>query len=382
VLSFYRGLSSKLTRKGLKEKKSILMIGPFPEPVSGVSLANQVVKDILSEDSFFKVDFINTSYSKFDEQLGQFTFKKFFFYLSQNFKLVKIFNHKIIYITPGQTFFGVLKYTFFIILSSILNKQLIIHVHGNYLRKEYNSLNGFKRGVFYFLLSRFTKGIVLSDSLKENLIPFIDESKIFCLPNFAQDYLYKEEKKLVNDELRIFYLSNLMKEKGIICLLAALKNLEINNIKYTAKIAGDIDEKFSKEIFKLFDELKHTEYVGIVNGEAKKNLLNWGNIFVLPTFYKMEGQPISILEALATKNVIITTNHSGIPDIISSEVNGFIVRPKNVSDIIEKLMILDNDKTKIKTIAESNRKYFLNNFTLNKFQTKIIKVINESPRIR
>jgi len=45
-------------------------------------------------------------------------------------------------------------------------------------------------------------------------------------------------------------------------------------------------------------------------------------------------------------------------------------------------MILDNDKTKIKTIAESNRKYFLNNFTLNKFQTKIIKVINESPRIR
>ena len=46
------------------------------------------------------------------------------------------------------------------------------------MRKEYNSLNGFKRGVFYFLLSRFTKGIVLSDSLKENLIPFIDESKI------------------------------------------------------------------------------------------------------------------------------------------------------------------------------------------------------------
>jgi len=65
------------------------MIGPFPEPVSGVSLANQVVKNILSEDSYFEVDFINTSYSKFDEQLGQFTFKKFFFYLSQNFKLVK-----------------------------------------------------------------------------------------------------------------------------------------------------------------------------------------------------------------------------------------------------------------------------------------------------
>ena len=122
--------------------------------------------------------------------------------MSQNFKLVKIFNHKIIYITPGQTFFGVLKYTFFIILSSILNKQLIIHVHGNYLRKEYNSLSGFKRGVFYFLLSRFSKGILLSVSLKENLIPFIDESKIFIVKNNLLDVIkvtptYFSETKVV-----------------------------------------------------------------------------------------------------------------------------------------------------------------------------------------
>ena len=58
--------------------------------------------------------------------------------------------------------------------------------------------------------------------------------------------------------------------------------------------------------------LEHTDYIGIVNGKAKKNLLEWGNVFVLPTFYKMEGQPISILEAMATKNLVVTTNHAGI----------------------------------------------------------------------
>ena len=220
----------------MKEKKSILLIGPFPDPVSGVSLANQVVKDILSEDSNFKVDLINTSYSKFDEQLGVFTIKKFFFYLLQSFNLIKIFNNRIIYITPGQTFYGILKYGFFIILGSVFRKELIIHVHGNHLGEEYKSLNGVKKNIFYCLVSRFSKGIVLSNSLKDNLTPFIDESKIFCLPNFAQDYLYKEEKILVDDELRIFYLSNLMKEKGIICLLKALKNLEGSNIKYLSLI--------------------------------------------------------------------------------------------------------------------------------------------------
>ena len=103
--------------------------------------------------------------------------------------------------------------------------------------------------------------------------------------------------------LRIFYLSNLMKEKGIFCLLNALKNLEKNNIIYKAKIAGNIDQKYSKEILNLFTELKNAEYIGVVNGDDKKNLLKWGNVFVLPTFYKMEGQPISILEAMATGNV-------------------------------------------------------------------------------
>ena len=232
------------------------------------------------------------------------------------------------------------------------------------------------KNIFYCLVSRFSKGIVLSNSLKDNLTPFIDESKIFCLPNFAQDYLYKEEKILVDDELRIFYLSNLMKEKGIICLLKALKNLEGSNIKYKAKIAGNIDEKFSNEILKLINELEHTDYLGVVYGEAKKNLLAWGNVFVLPTFYKMEGQPISILEAMATKNVVVTTNHAGILDFFKDKVNGFLVQKNNIKSIQDILTYIAQNKSEIKKIATYNKGYFLENFTVNSFKENFIKIIN------
>ena len=266
----------------MNSKISILLIGPFPGPLSGVSIANQVVREVLSDDSQFEVDLINTSYSRFDEEIGKFSFKKTFFYLALYLNIFKIFKHKIIYITPGQTFYGILKYGFFIILGSIFRKELILHVHGNHLGEEYKSLNGIKKNIFYCLVSRFSKGIVLSDSLKHNLTPFIDQGSVFCLPNFAQDYLYEEDKNLVNDELRIFYLSNLMKEKGIICLLKALKNLEKYNITYKAKIAGNIDEKFSKEILQLLNELENTKYVGVVNGEAKKKSFKMGKYICPP----------------------------------------------------------------------------------------------------
>ena len=169
--------------------KKVLIIGPFPNPISGVSIANKVVEEILNADLNFTVENINTSYPIFDEQIGEFSIQKFFFYLRINSSFFKVLKNNIIYITPGQTFFGVLKYALFIVAASALRKELIIHVHGNYLGKEYQSLKGFKRVLFYFLVSRFTKGIVLSNSLKHNLTPFLEDKNIFSLPNFAQDYL-------------------------------------------------------------------------------------------------------------------------------------------------------------------------------------------------
>lgn len=355
--------------------KKALIIGPFPNPISGVSIANKVVEEILNADLNFIVEKINTSYPIFDEQIGEFSIQKFLFYLRINSSFFKVLKNNIIYITPGQTFFGVLKYALFIVTASALRKELIIHVHGNYLGKEYQSLKGFKRVLFYFLVSRFTKGIVLSNSLKHNLTPFLEDKNIFSLPNFAQDYLYTEDKKFVKDELRIFYLSNLMKEKGIFCLLNALKNLEKNNIIYKAKIAGNIDQNYSKEILKLFTELKNAEYIGIVNGDDKKSLLEWGNIFVLPTFYKMEGQPISILEAMATTNLVVTTNHAGISDVFQDKINGYFVEKNNENSIEKILSYLAANKSELKKIAEYNKRFFLNNFTVDIFKKNLLEII-------
>ena len=153
-----------------KIHKKILLIGPFPLPISGVSLANKVVKEILIESPNFEVRSINTSYNEFNEKLGKLTFRKLFFYLALNFQVFKIFANDTIYITPGQTFYGITKYSLFILLAALLKKEIIIHVHGNYLRYEYQSLNGIKKKIFYYLLSKTTKGNMIVFVAKFDLI--------------------------------------------------------------------------------------------------------------------------------------------------------------------------------------------------------------------
>ena len=351
------------------------MIGPFPKPTTGVSLANAVVKDILEESQDFKVEFINTSLDHFDEKVGSFSFHKLFFNLKFNFKATKVLFNDIVYLTPGQTFFGLAKYSVFIVLASLFNKEIIIHVHGNHLGTEYKNLKGWKRRYFKWLLSKTTKGIVLSKSLRPNLSPFIPENAIFELNNFAEDYLFADLQSQKVEKLQLIYLSNLMEEKGILVLLDALAKLEANHIPYEAKIAGNIDITNEDVIKAKLAQLKNTSYVGVVNGESKKDFLGWGNTFVLPTFYTMEGQPISILEAMATQNVIVTTAHAGIPDVVENLVHGFFVEKEKERSIYECLVYLHKNLDKVESIATSNHTYFLENFSRKQFQSNLIAIL-------
>ena len=191
--------------------------------------------------------------------------------------------------------------------------------------------------------------------------------------NFVEDYLFNDRKSLqtnVLSEIRIIFLSNLMEEKGIFDVLECLKILEESGFSFKAKIAGNIDKTNQTKCEVYFKDLKNVGYCGVVKGEEKKALLEWGNIFVLPTYYKMEGQPISILEAIATGNIILTTKHAGIPDVFENKKNGFYVKKRNPKDIADKIQYIYNNKDISRQIMQENfvlakQKYRVSNFINN-----------------
>ena len=67
------------------------------------------------------------------------------------------------------------------------------------------------------------------------------------------------------------------------------------------------------------------------------------DIFVFPTFYRNEGHPWVIVEALAAGLPIISTDHGAIIESVIDGVNGYIVKKNNPEDIALKLkLFLDN----------------------------------------
>jgi glycosyltransferase involved in cell wall biosynthesis len=358
----------------MERYKSILLIGPFPSPITGNSLSNTTLFQGLNKKGV-SVKYLNTS-TKFSENLGRFSFSKLFSFLKMYVFIYRVFFSSVIYITPGQTFLGVIKYSPFIVISKLLGKKIVIHVHGNFIHQEYEKLSGIKKKVYYFVLSLANQGIVLSSMLRKNLDPFLDDDNVHEVFNFVENSILESHPVKKFHELRIIYLSNLMTEKGIFELLNALLILKKKGIAYRARIAGNIPPNLKEKVgVKLQAILETTEYLGVVKGEAKVRLLEWGNTFVLPTYYLTEGQPISILEAMAAGNIVLTTDQGGIPDIFSKK-NGYFIEKRSSKDIADKLTELNMlDQVAMMSFSNTNMEY-AKKFTEEKFVENVLKVIN------
>jgi glycosyltransferase involved in cell wall biosynthesis len=365
--------------------KKVILIGPFPPPINGCAFANKILHENLMAKGV-SCEIIDTSTNIISSKQGSnFSLKKAFNFFKVYVKIFKIRRFEKVYITPGHTFYGILKYLPFILMARIYSRPYYLHIHGNYLGKEYQLISNWKKKILEFLISKAAGGIVLSDSLKGNLSPFLKESKVFIVENFVENSLFENRNvKKRKDKLRILYLSNLMKEKGIIEFLDALLYLQKEGVNFEAKIAGNIEKEIVEEVNAKLEILDNVDYVGVVRGEAKKSLFLNANLFILPTYYKMEGQPISLLEAMATQNIIITTKHSGIPDIISED-NGFFVDKKSSTSIANVLLEINNNMDILERFWKTNLSYCKVNFTEERFATKIMKVLkieNENSNLR
>jgi len=331
----------------------ILHIGPFPPPIHGMSLANKMLRDGLKNKGH-NVETIDTNTEKVfgnQSQRGRFSSRRFF---TSSFQILKgitkiIFgrNFNVIYINPSQSVWGYLKYTPFIFASFLRGIPVFIHIHGGYFRTMYDKTAGWKRLLIDQSLKCLSGAIVLGNSLRclfEGLLP---EDKIYVCPNGVEDEIFASEEEVKDkmnrwkndDTLRILYLSNLMKDKGILDLFQAAAILKSRGSTFHLDIAGAIEPEIKEEVERHLGNLKsEATYHGVVTGERKKQLLRLNHIFCLPTYYPVEGQPISILEAMANGCDIVTTNQGGIKDIVD-ERYGFFAEKQNPENLAYTLLL-------------------------------------------
>jgi colanic acid/amylovoran biosynthesis glycosyltransferase len=94
----------------------------------------------------------------------------------------------------------------------------------------------------------------------------------------------------------------------------------------------------------LIDELRLQDTITILgwrtHGQVNE-LLHASHILLMPSVMAedgdCEGNPVSLMEALATGVPVITTYHSAIPELVRDGVNGHLVPERDVNALTDKL---------------------------------------------
>lgn len=158
-------------------------------------------------------------------------------------------------------------------------------------------------------------------------------------------------REALHTPLRIVSVARLTEKKGLGVAVEACKYLKAQgaNFEYTIIGNGDMEEELRNNIrdASLEDCVK---MVGFKPQEEIKRYLDEADIFLLPSLTAadgdMEGIPVALMEAMAVGLPVVSTDHSGIPELIENNVSGWLAPEgdaKALSDILLKLAKGDVD---------------------------------------
>lgn len=189
-------------------------------------------------------------------------------------------------------------------------------------------------------------------------------------------------KNISKDAPTIISASNLVEKKGYIPFIESFKEIENLDIHFRWKIAGQgpLKEKIESTI----QQYKLEKYIDLLPPIPHDNLQDFfdtGDIFFLPCTIASNGDrdgiPVILMEAMATGIITISTQISGIPELIEHQINGFLLKNNNAYELINTILhIYTLSPQKLEAIRKNARITIEQNFNIRDIVKKHLSFIN------
>lgn len=141
------------------------------------------------------------------------------------------------------------------------------------------------------------------------------------------------------------------------------------NSKYSLKIIGDGSQK--EAIKNIIDKNKLNVVIqNNIKNDSILEIMNKHKFYLSSSLF--EGNPKTILEAMSVGSIVLASNIKNHQEIITNQVNGYIVNLNNL-DIQNQLNKISSNPEMCKTIANNAKKYVLEKYNLIKIRELIFQ---------
>lgn len=251
-----------------------------------------------------------------------------------------------------------------------------VHARDIFIKDEFLG-EKIQKAKYVIAISDYNKNYLL------NLYPEINPEKIKVIHCGINTEIFTAKEKITQNCINVVSGGRFVEKKGLIYLLRACKILSQNSPAFKCTIfgSGPLNEQLRREA-KVLGLEALVDFCGDVNRQSLINLLAKSDIFVLPSIIAEDGDrdgiPVVLMEAMAGGLAVVSTNISGIPELIDSFENGILVEEKNVEALVLALDKLIADRDLRRKLASKARQTIENNFNSAQNITLLADLFKES----
>lgn len=166
-------------------------------------------------------------------------------------------------------------------------------------------------------------------------------------------------------DFRVVYLSNFVRGKGYEYVLQAADLLRHRKDVTWSMVGAFESDAVRREVLSYIgrNALDCVELLGPVQDRnVVADILSTSHLFVLPTRYKRESHPMSIIEALGCGTPVAATAHASIPEMFEDGQQGSLLRGDLPSALARFVAQLSGHPERWLQLSESARALYMNRY--------------------
>ena len=243
-------------------------------------------------------------------------------------------------------------------------KPILFHTVHNIAEKEAGKIKRILYRKFYKCYKCYP--IAISDEIKKSVESFYGLMNVDCVFNgiVYEDFYCQKRNETTNNSF--VHIGRFGYQKNHDLLVDAFKLLiqKIPDLKLSLIGTGENFDGIASKI-KEYGLSDNMLLLGILDRKSISRILAESKYFILTSRY--EGNPISLLEAMAAGCIPFVTRVGGIPDIIQENYNGYFIgnTPEEISSKILSIISDETNQMLPETIQQSIVQYDMINVCSN-----------------
>ncbi|MCC6579549.1 MAG: glycosyltransferase [Phycisphaeraceae bacterium] len=236
-----------------------------------------------------------------------------------------------------------------------------------------------KPGFYRPLFADAARVLALSEVMRGQLIALgcpAEKVMVHHLGADAKRFAYRPRQRLAGEPTRIISVARLAEKKGLEYGIRAVAQVvrEQREVRYT--IIGD--GPMRPELEKLIRELGVSEQVTLAGWKRQDEvaaMLDTSHVLLAPSVTAVggdqEGTPTVIAEAMLMGLPVLSTLHSGIPEMVRDGVSGWLTPERDVDRLADRLRWLTDHPDQWTPMGQAGRRDALEQFDIDALNARL-----------